>query len=617
MRWVRFVAAILAVGLVSAGPAVADTSTSEYESQASRPQVIADVLAELAKRSEATGDDDEAAWLSELSGYYAIAGVMPLWISDGRINARGESIVREFTIADQYGLDPVRFELPAPGDSDARAEVALTIAAIKYIWHARGGRVDPSQLSLWLDQSPRVLYASTAIRQLAAAPDAGAALRAQHPRHPQFEALRQALLRARGQIEEPKPAPLVLTGSKVVEGDRHIDVALARRRLGLTTDPDNETLADEDFIEGVRQFMRQAGYGKKKRVIDDEVRAALNKADSAGKPRDNKAYIEKIIINMERWRWVPEDFGPLHVWNNLPEFESRIVKNGEVIHRERIIIGQAHTQTPVFSDAMSRVVFQPTWGLPPSIKLHQFGNRGDISASLERRNMKIIDDDGTVIRPSRINWGKVDIRHVPIVQGPGPGNPLGRLKFVFPNAHDVYMHDTPDKYLFNSSVRTFSHGCMRLRNPQQYAEVILRERRGWTPADVAKQLTYKDTIKIDLPEHVPVHVTYFTLVADPSGAVRSLNDIYGHDKRISEAMNGVPYAKIAARDPALAQLRENQELARRSGAREFEALAAGACRLLFQAPSGATPASEEVILILFELACFRKSGNQLSGRKHA
>ena len=117
-------------------------------------------------------------------------------------------------------------------------------------------------------------------------------------------------------------------------------------------------------------------------------------------------------------------------------------------------------------------------------------------------------------------------------------------------------------------VRTFSHGCMRLRNPQQYAEIILRERRGWTPADVAKQLTYKDTIKIDLLQHIPVHVTYFTLVADASGGLRSLNDIYGHDKRIADALNGVPVEKIAARDPAMAQLKENQELARRSGSRE-------------------------------------------------
>ena len=568
MRLVRWVAAILVFGLASAAPVLAETDPADSWTQSARNPDIQGILAELAAYGEATDDDVEAAWVSELAGYYAAPGTAPLWVSKGRITARGEAIMRELSSADQYGLDASQFDLPAAGDSDAKAEAKLSLAIIKYVWHARGGRVDPSQLSLWLDQTPRVVYASSAIRQFIDAPDVAAALRAQHPQHQQFEALRQALLRARGQIEEPKPAPLVLTGSKITEGQRHIDVALVRRRLGLSTDKDNETLADEDLIEGVRQFMRQAGFGKKKRFIDDDVRAALNNADANAKPRDNKAVIEKIIINMERWRWVPEDFGALHVWNNLPEFESRIVKNGEIIHRERIIIGQPHTQTPVFSDAMSRVDFQPTWGLPPSIKLRQFGNRGDISASHERRNMKIVDDDGTVIRPSRINWGKVDIRHIPIVQGPGPGNPLGRLKFVFPNAHDVYMHDTPDKGLFNSSVRTFSHGCMRLRNPQQYAEIILRERRGWTPADVAKHLTYKDTIKIDLAQHIPVHVTYFTLVADESGTLRSLNDIYGHDKRIAEAMNGVPVAKIAARDPALAQLRENQELARRSGARD-------------------------------------------------
>ena len=465
-------------------------------------------------------------------------------------------------------LNPQDFEQPSAGDSAAVAEAKISLGVIKYLWHARGGRVDPSQLSLWLDQSPRTLYASTAIREFETNDDPAATLRAQHPKHPQFEALRQALLRARGQIDEPKPSPLVLTGSKITLGQRHIDVALIRQRLGLMTEPENETHADEEFIGTVRNVMRNAGFGKKKWYVDDDVRAAINKAGENAKPRDNKAYVQKIIINMERWRWVPADWGPLHVWNNLPEFESRIVKNGEFIHRERIIIGQRHTQTPVFSDAMSRVDFQPTWGLPPSIKLQQFGNRGDISASLARRNMRIVDDDGTVIRPGRINWAKADIRHIPIVQGPGPGNPLGRLKFVFPNSHAVYMHDTPDKHLFNASVRTFSHGCMRLRNPQQYAEVILRERSGWTPADVAKHLKYKDTIKVYLPEHIPVHVTYFTAVADASGRVKMLTDVYDHDKRIADAMSGVPIKKIAARDPALAQLRENQELARRSNSRD-------------------------------------------------
>lgn len=565
MRFALAIAAILAVALPPAGPARSETPPDEPMVTQDRDPVAAEVVRRLTERAGTAEDEIEAAWLSELTGVYAAPGAKPLWTSHTGITARGEEIVRACQSADAYGLDPAEFDLPLSSDTPAEAELKLSLAAVKYIWHARGGRIDPSQLSLWLDQTPRTVYASTAVRELAAAEDPGAAMRAAHPHHPHFEALRQGLLRARGLLPEEKPQPIT-PGSKIVKGDRHIDVALVRKHLGISADPGNETLADEELITAVRNFMRQAGYGKKKWYIDDDVRTAINAAAHNRKPADNKALAEKILINMERWRWLPREFGALHVWNNIPEFESRVVKGGEVVHRERIIVGQPHTQTPVFSDAMSQIIFQPTWALPPSIKLHQFGSRAGpgIADVLARRNMRIVDDDGTVIRATRIRWGKVDIRHVPIVQGPGPGNPLGRLKFVFPNAHAVYMHDTPDKYLFNSSERTFSHGCMRLRNPEKYAEVILGLTRGWTAADVAKNLTYKDTIKVSLPEHIPVHVTYFTVVPDGSAGLRSLKDVYGHDKRIADAFAGVPYAKIAARDPALAQLRQNEELARKA-----------------------------------------------------
>lgn len=563
MRSIVSVAAALFVALVPMESATSKTAIDEPQSAASQHPLIPAIVAELNARGQAATDPTEIDWISELTGFYAIAGTVPLWVSDGRINSSGEAIIAELTHADDYGLDPGKFALPSRSDPEAVAEVALSMAVVKYIWHAHGGRVDPSQLSLWLDQRPRVIYASTAIRQFVGSADVVATLRANHPKRPEFESLRQALLRARGHVEEPKPAPLV-PGPKIVHGERHPDVAVVRERLGIASDAESATLADDDVIEGVRRFMREAGFGKKRRAIDDEVRTALNAAADNAKPRDNAALIEKIIVNMERWRWVPENFGDLHIWNNLPEYESRIVKNGEVILRERIIIGQPSTQTPVFSDAMSSVVFQPTWGVPPSIKIRQFGGRGDISGLLQRRNMRIVDDNGNVIRPSRIKWSKVDIRNVPIVQGPGPGNPLGKLKFLFPNAHDVYMHDTPDKDLFNASARAFSHGCMRLRNPQQYAEIVLRETRGWTPADVARNLEEKDTIKVELPVQIPVHVTYFTAIADAAGKVRLLDDIYGHDRRIAEALAGVPAKKIAARDPALAQLKENQDLARRA-----------------------------------------------------
>ncbi|MGQ0674329.1 MAG: L,D-transpeptidase family protein [Hyphomicrobium sp.] len=563
VRTAVLAAALAAGGLALSGPAQTEPAPPSQATADIRQPLVSAILAELSAR--AARDDigeEERAWLSELGGFYGMSGAAPLWVDAAGVTSRGKALADEIAAADRYGLDPEAFTLPSPDADPATAEVTLSLAATQYIWHARGGRIDPSDLSLWLDQTPRTVYASTVLSPFTEAPDVAAALRAHHPRHPQFEALRQALLRARGLAEQTKPLRLMLGGAVIARGERHLDVPIVRQRLGIPAEVGRETLADDEVIEGVRQFMRKAGFGKKKRVIDDDVRTAIESATERDHPRERAALIEKLVINMERWRWMPPDMGALHVWNNLPEYETRIVKDGEIIHRDRIIIGQPHTQTPVFSNAMSQVIFQPTWGLPPSIKLKQFGGRGNIGEALKARNMAIVDYDGTPIRASRINWGKVDIRKVPIVQGPGPGNPLGRLKFIFPNAHDVYMHDTPDKGLFEASRRTFSHGCMRTRNPERFAEVVLRERLGWTPADVARQLTIKQTTAIGLKQRIPVHVTYFTVVVDESGTLRQLDDIYGHDRRIADAMRGVPVSRIASSDPARAQLRQNEELAR-------------------------------------------------------
>jgi murein L,D-transpeptidase YcbB/YkuD len=258
---------------------------------------------------------------------------------------------------------------------------------------------------------------------------------------------------------------------------------------------------------------------------------------------------------------MPEEMGQFYVWNNLPEFQTRLIKNGKIIHQERIIVGKPNTQTPVFSDEMSHIIFQPEWGVPESIKLRQIlpHMRGGDYGVLARRGMQIRDGE-RVINPARIKWSKVDIRNVPVIQGPGPGNPLGRLKFMFPNHHDVYMHDTNDKYLFNSAERSFSHGCIRVRDPERFAEVILGEVAGWSREAVEQQLKVKKPVRVDLPARLPVHNTYLTTWVNPDGTVVQFKDIYGHDKRFSEALAGKSIRLIASRDPALALKKQNDEL---------------------------------------------------------
>lgn len=562
--WVTLAAAFIA--LVSGSTISSNPFTAQAAEAAASGSLIAAIVADAQARGDLEKDRTTRAWLSEIEGFYRVAGTKPLWVTPDGFSDNGVALADEISKAYMYGMDNSQFVLPdmiaADGSTEtlAKAEITLSLAAAKYVWHARGGRVDPSKLSLWLDQTPRGIYASQVLNAFTQTADAAATLRGYHPQHPQFENLRLAYLKERGLIAPAVLAPIA-PGPRIALGERHPDVAAIRERLGYSAaSPEFASVFDRRLLGAVREVMYEAGY-ERKNAIDDDVRREVSKM-SRSKTGSNKALLDKMLVNLERWRWMPENMGKFYVWNNLPEFYTRVVKDGTVIHQEKIVIGTPSTQTPIFSDSMSLVIFQPEWGVPESIKIRQLLPRlkaGDYSV-LERRNMQMRGADGKAIRSGRINWSKVNIRDVAIVQGAGPENPLGRLKFIFPNAHDVYMHDTPSKDLFETTVRTHSHGCIRVKNPQQFAEVILGETKGWTPADVKAQLAKPATFQVDLTNQVPVHNTYFTVTADETGRVTSLNDVYGHDRRVLDALNGKSIAVIAAADPALAQQRENKML---------------------------------------------------------
>ncbi|MGQ0674065.1 MAG: L,D-transpeptidase family protein [Hyphomicrobium sp.] len=575
--------AALFLTLLSTGPLRAETTAGELRIAAveaidSRAAVDLEalVVAELLARKFALKSEPvEAAWVQQLLGFYSAAGASTVWVEPGGVSPRGRQAIDELRRADEYALEPARLNIPpalsTPSDERAlaRFEVAMSLAVARYAWHARGGRMEPTSLSLWLDYTPRPGNAAEVIGAIQRAGDIEKAFGALHPQHRQFDALRRALLlETSGSASATELQPMIPMGVRIRPNRRHPDVALARLRLSAPARDGDHELLDSDFQKTLFEFMNETArihYGRK-RGIDDDVRVALNGGSAAspvgGSLGGDRAKIDLIRANMERWRWLPRDLGDLYVWNNLPEFQTRVVKAGEVIHQERIIIGQPDTQTPVFSDSILRVIFNPDWNVPESIKLSSlWGNlRGGDFGVLKRRNMKIMHD-GREVNPAKLKFDVLNAREVPIVMAPGPGNPLGKFKFVFPNKHDVYMHDTTSKGLFNSNVRTFSHGCIRVRDPQRFAEVLLAEGRGWNKADVRWQMRTKAMTRLELDRAIPIHNTYFTLVADASGKLQKLNDVYGHDKRIIDALNGVDPKRIAASDPAMAQKRKNEQLA--------------------------------------------------------
>jgi murein L,D-transpeptidase YcbB/YkuD len=270
---------------------------------------------------------------------------------------------------------------------------------------------------------------------------------------------------------------------------------------------------------------------------------------------------------------MPEDMGEFHVWDNIPEYTGRVIKNGQQLHQFRIIVGRAETQTAIFSANMRYVIFGPEWGVPDSIKVKEllpylrpaydsgggffgFGGGGGITDTrvLERHNLRV-SLNGRPVDPSQIDWSTVDIRKYAFIQPSGDGNVLGAVKFRFPNKHDIYMHDTPQRELFDKTVRTFSHGCVRVQNPGRFAEVLLEEDRGWPASRVRDMMAKGGNVEVTLQKQIPVHIGYFTTVASDDGQVRSLPDIYGHDKRVASALAGrpMPLEAVQSLDPTSLQ----------------------------------------------------------------
>jgi L,D-transpeptidase YcbB len=529
------------------------------------------VQGKLSPKSPTARKTDQAA----LVEYYAVPDQPLLWVDENGVNARAKLAMSEIAKADDYGLRASDYALPKAEEfkaADAKAadwladaEVKISYAVLDYANDARGGRLDPQRLSENLDPNLALPDPSEVIGSIAFRSDPGAYLRSFQPDQPQFEALRQKLLEARGGkvADAPKPDIVTIPDGPVLKlGVENEQVALLRKRLDVQSEPGaNENMFDRDVLEAVKRF--QYAHGA---LPDGLVGAGTRRMLNAGDQQQphqvgGKARIDALLVNMERWRWLPHDLGPYYVTVNIPEFTLRVVEDGKTIHSARVVTGKPDKQTPVISDEMEEIVFNPYWNVPNSIKMQEiapyFGQGGGFfggwdTSILQRHGLRI-KYGGRDVDPDSIDWSRNDIRNFDLVQPPGPTNVLGTVKFVFPNKHDVYMHDTTQKNLFAQTVRAESHGCMRVQNPQQLALLILHHDQGWSQTQIDRALQNDDN-HIQLKTHIPVYITYFTVKVNDDGSLSTFNDLYGHDARMIAALNGkyVPYEGPASDDEVVA-----------------------------------------------------------------
>jgi murein L,D-transpeptidase YcbB/YkuD len=277
--------------------------------------------------------------------------------------------------------------------------------------------------------------------------------------------------------------------------------------------------------------------------------------------------IRRLEVNLERWRWMPDEVGAFHVWNNVPEQMTRVMRDGTSVLEEKIVVGKPNTPTPMFSADMQFVIFHPSWGVPDGIKANELGPQlrrasqsgglfgwgsGEGVAAVLRRHDLQVSYAGRPIDPGSVDWSSVDIRRFHFTQPPSGRNVLGVVKFRFPNRFDVYMHDTPERHLFSNATRTFSHGCMRVQNPMRLAEVILQHDKAMSSDQVRSYVARGGQSEITLSAPVPVHTTYFTARVGEAGVLHIHPDIYGMDARVASALEGRP-VQVAAAVPGSAR----------------------------------------------------------------
>jgi len=466
-----------------------------------------------------------------VEAYYKAHDYKPLWVTDSGANDRAKAAIAFLQQVETVGLDSRDYPTPDfSADSLAADELKLTNSVLTYARHAEIGRTHFTRVAADILFKLNPPDPAEVLAKLAEADDAAKALDSYNPPQPGFKALKLKLaelrsgLIAKAQAEEPKHVRV--PGGRILRpGMRDKRVVILRERLDVAGDKESP-LYDEDVIDAVKAFQTQADIGVDGMVGPNTV-AALN-GEKVGQ-RTPADPIDTVIVNMERWRWLPRKLGNkdgTYVVVNVPDYSLSLMHNGKLFWKTRIVVGKPGNATPMTSAEMKYITVNPTWNVPPSI--------------IENEYLPALEQDPTVLDRYGLKIRQDPDGTIHIYQPPGAGNALGRIRFNFPNKFLVYQHDTPDKYLFKRPTRAYSHGCMRVQNPIEYAEKLLSlelPQENYTKRKIESMFGTSE-ININLPKPIPVHLTYQTAFVDEDGNLQFRDDVYRRDARMIQILKG-------------------------------------------------------------------------------
>src|SRR4051812_16972759 len=516
-----------------AAPATAAAPASEPVKAASNvpaaDQPVADKLKDTigAKASRYFDRKNERAAIEK---FYGARDFAPVWTQAGSLTAAAKGVIARMKDAASDGLNPADYPLPdfaaaTTPDTLADAELKLTASMFDYARQAQSGRMHWSQVSGDILYPEHPIDPNEVLAKVTTAADASAALDSYNPPQKLYKELKAKLAELRGQGNGPvigiadgptlKYTPAGKKQAEIVVEDPR--VPQLRAKLGL---PENagDTRYDATVAEAVRKFQNSAEM-KVTGILDDKTVKAINT------PKRDKQ-IDVVLVNMERWRWLPRDLGvpslgDAYVILNIPDYTLKVMQRGQQVWTTRVVTGKPGTHaTPLLTETMKYITVNPTWNVPPSIVYNEY--------------LPALQQDPTVLQRMGLRLEQNRDGSIHISQPPGEANALGRIRFNFPNKFLVYQHDTPDKNLFARDERAFSHGCMRVQNPDQYASVLLgitMPNERYTPERIRSMYGHSE-IDLKFPTPIPVNITYQTAFVDDGGKLQLRKDIYGRDAQM-------------------------------------------------------------------------------------
>ncbi len=551
---VRLVAAISAVAFVAASPfdAFANSPVLEPVVQSGTPLPAA---AGVESNALKTALIAPKATTEDARRHYETTAYRGLWFDASGDAGKAEALVAALDNSGEHALPDGKYNTPLlkaalaaarSGDQSAlaAAEIALTNAFLSYARDLSSGVLEPRRVDRDLHVFPQRPEAPFLLSGLARASDVPAYLAGLAPRHPHYAALKAELdVLANMEVTSAwgETAP---QGGSIRLGQRGPRVEAIRARLAAMGDYKpatpalDTTVYDEGLEMAVRVFQKRHGLNDDG-VIGKRTVTAMNQSAAyrAG----------QVVVNMERLRWLNRDLGHKHVLVNQADYNVKVIEGDQVLFSERVVIGKSRKhRTPEFSDEMTHMVFNPTWHVPYSIASKEILPKlQEDPEYLSKKNMRLLArGEGGEFDPTLTDWSLYSENDFPFIvkQRPGGGNALGRVKFMFPNQFNIYLHDTPSKSLFRKDARAFSHGCVRVQDPMELARVLLAPQQADPTAYINGILSRSGERTVSLKTPLPVHLTYRTAWVDENGGYQFRADVYGRDARVLAALRAAGVA---------------------------------------------------------------------------